>query len=140
MDLYGEWKILYKGNTIYGLVVREDDVTVTDYSDTWENDNLEVFVNLNDQFAQLRTVVGKDWADHSLPGDRKAAWSEDGSVLEFTIELPESDLSGQSIGWNIALSDNDTGPGGAQEHQLYPIYGFNDSWQGKNLAEIFFQE
>ena len=139
-DLYGEWKILYNGNRVYGLVKRHDDVTVTNHADEWENDAVEVFGDLEGQFAQLRTVVGGDWADHSMPGERHAVWSEDGSVLEFMVELPTEDLSGQIIGWNIALSDNDSGPGETRDHQLYPIYGFNDSWQGKNLGEILFQD
>ena len=139
-DLYGEWKILYSRNRVYGLVKRNDDVTVSDHADEWENDALEVFGDLNGQFAQLRTVVGRDWSPHAMPGARKAVWNEDGTVLEFMVELPEDDLSGLTMGWNIALSDNDAGPNGTRDSQLYPIYGFNDSWQGKHLGEIFFQK
>jgi endo-1,4-beta-xylanase len=137
-DLYGEWKILYDKNVIYGLVVREDDTTVTNHTNDWENDTIEVFFDIDGTFAQLRTIVGQNWAAHSLPGNRKTVWSEDGTVLEFIIELPEHDVTGMTIGWNIALADNDAGPGNPRDHQLYPIYGFNDSWEGKNLAEITF--
>jgi endo-1,4-beta-xylanase len=138
-DLYGTWKILYDKNVIYGVVQRIDDVTVTNHKDDWENDNLEVFFDLDGTFAQLRTIVGKDWADHPLQGNRKAVWSQDGKVLEFMVALLADDVTGRTIGWNIALSDNDQGPGSSRKYQLYPIYGFNDSWQGKNLAEIAFQ-
>jgi hypothetical protein len=92
-------------------------------------------------FAQLRTIVGKGWTKHALQGNRKAVWSADGKVLEFMVALPTKDeLTGRIIGWNIALSDNDQGPGSSRKYQLYPIYGFNDSWQGKNLEEIQFQQ
>lgn len=138
-DLYGEWKILYDKNVIYGLVTRVDEMTVTDHADAWENDNLEVFVDIDGTFAQIRSIVGQDWAAHALPGDRTIMWNEDGTVAEFMVELPVDDLQDQIIGWNIALSDNDTGPGGTRQHQLYPIYGFNDSWEGKNLSEITFE-
>ena len=139
-DLYGTWKILYDKNIIYGLVQRIDDVTVTTHKDDWENDNLEVFFDLDGTFAQLRTIVGKEWANHPLQGNRKAVWSQDGKVLEFLVELPADDVTGRTIGWNIALSDNDQGPDSTRKYQLYPIYGFNDSWQGKNLCELKFTE
>jgi hypothetical protein len=143
-DLYGEWTILYDKNVIYGVVTRKDEMTVTDHGDAWENDTLEVFVDLAGTFAQIRSIVGQEWADHALPGERIIVWNEDGTVAEFMVELPADDLQGDGlkghiIGWNIALSDNDTGANGGRQHQLYPIYGFNDSWEGKNLAEIVFQ-
>ena len=75
-----------------------------------------------------------------MPGLRKIVWSADGKVIEFMIELPTEDLTGQTMGWNIALSDNDTGASGTRDDQLYPMYGINDSWQGKNLGEITFME
>lgn len=137
-DLYGEWKILYQKNVMYGLVVREDDATVTTHAHDWENDTVEVFFDINGTFAQLRTVVGNDWAANALPGARKAVWSPDGKVLEFMVELPDNDVTGLTIGWNIALADNDAGSTATRDHQLYPIYGFNDSWEGKNLAEMKF--
>lgn len=139
-DLSGDWKIVYQQNMIFGLIHRQDDATKTDHADVWENDTIEVFFDINGAFAQLRAVAGRDWDAHSLAGFRKAAWSADGKVFEFVIELPSTNLSGTTIGWNIALADNDAGASGSREHQLYPMYGVNDSWQGKNLGEITFSE
>jgi hypothetical protein len=130
---------VYDKNVIYGMVTRVDEMTVTGHGDAWENDNLEVFVDLAGTFAQIRSIVGQGWADHALPGERTIVWNEEGTVAEFMVELSIDDLQGQIIGWNIALSDNDTGASSTRQHQLYPIYGFNDSWEGKNLAEITFE-
>ncbi len=139
-DLSGDWKIVYQQNMIFGLINRQDDTTVTDHADVWENDTIELFFDLNGTFAQFRAVAGRDWDAHEMPGFRKIVWSADGNVIEFVIEIPTGNLGGQTIGWNIALADNDTGTSGTREHQLYPMYGINDSWQGKNLGEITFTE
>ncbi|MBN1647752.1 MAG: endo-1,4-beta-xylanase [Spirochaetales bacterium] len=135
-DIYGEWAIAYSGNKMYGYVKRQDDVTKLDAPDVWENDCVEVFVEIDKAFTQMRTLVGQDWGEDSYKGKKKAVWSADGTVLEFEIELPRNGSGMGIIGFNIALADND---GGAKrEAQLYPIYGFNDSWQGVNLAELEF--
>jgi hypothetical protein len=135
-DLDGEWAVAYSGNKLYGYVKRADDITKTDAGDVWENDCVEVFVEINDSFTQMRTIVGEDWGEDKYTGSKKAVWSADGSILEFEIELPKSPKALGIIGFNIALSDNDGGK--TREAQLYPIYGFNDSWQGINLAELEF--
>ncbi|MBN2509052.1 MAG: hypothetical protein JXB03_02205, partial [Spirochaetales bacterium] len=77
--------------------------------------------------------AGKDWEDMPSAGVRTAAWSADGSILEFSIELSPEALKEGIFGFNIALADND---GGARETQLYPVNGFNDCYQGINLAEL----
>lgn len=135
-DSFGEWTILYNGNTIYGKVIRNDDITVTTESSTWENDNVEVFFFFGETWAQLRTIVGADFEPHSYVGNQKAVWSEDGTVVEFKLELPMDDLTGLRSGWNIALSDNDGN--GNRDGQFYVINGINNSWQGKGFGNIQF--
>ncbi|MFW5807699.1 MAG: endo-1,4-beta-xylanase [Spirochaetota bacterium] len=135
-DLWGEWTIVYRGNTLYGLMRRHDDITHTSNSFDYENDNLEVFFRLNDVFAQLRSIVGEDWRPHDYPGERSIAWNSDGTVCEFSVEMPDKDLTGLIAGWNIALSDNDGKD--VRDHQLYPVNGQNAGWQGKELATIQF--
>jgi len=138
-DFSGNWRVVYQGNKIYGLVERMDDLTVTDHVNDYENDNVEVFFDIAGNFAQLRSIVGQDWRPHSLEGERLVQWSEDGRYMEFMVELPDPDLTGLTVGWNIALSDNDEGAGGVRKYQLYPINGHNTSYTGQELGEIRFE-
>lgn len=131
----GSWAVLYNGGTIYGLLQREDDITNTSAANDYENDNFEVFFELNDEFVQLRTLVGRDFQDHAYSGARKAVWSGDGKILEFQIDLPDRDLAGLLAGWNVALSDND---GSGRASQIYPVPGINEGYLGNHLASITF--
>lgn len=133
-DLWGEWTVVYKGNTIYGIIRRNDEKTRTDHKLDYENDNIEVFFHLGDVFAQLRSRVGYDWESHAYDGERKIAWNKEGTVCEYSVTLPIDDLTGMISGWNISLSDNDGKEN--RDHQLYPINGQNDGWQGKNLGTM----
>ncbi|MDA3900445.1 MAG: endo-1,4-beta-xylanase [Spirochaetes bacterium] len=135
-DLWGEWTVVYRGNTIYGIIRRHDDKDRTDHKLDYENDNIEVFFHLGDIFAQLRSIVGQGWEPNSYEGERNIAWNKEGTVCEYSVTLPESDLTGLIAGWNISLSDNDGKDN--RDHQLYPITGQNDGWQGKNLGTIQF--
>ncbi|MBN2735823.1 MAG: endo-1,4-beta-xylanase [Spirochaetales bacterium] len=135
-DFRGEWGIVYNGNTIYGYVLRSDDITYTEAPNVWENDNVEVFLDMNNNFIQLRTLVGKDWDESSYEPAHKAVWSADGTVLEFSIGLTADAKELGIIGFNIALADNDGTE--SRESQQYPVFGFNDCWQGINLAELQF--
>ncbi len=133
-DLYGDWGVVYDGNMLYGYVKRTDDITITDAPNVWENDTVELFLEINETFSQLRTVVGQGWGDGTFAAD--AVWSADGTVLEFSCDLGTDAAGLGIIGFNIALADNDNGE--TRESQLYPVYGYNDSWQGVNLAELEF--
>jgi endo-1,4-beta-xylanase len=137
-DLDGDWRIAYSDGTIYGLVRRTDDITVTDLEQTWENDTIEIFFGTNNEFVQLRTVIGQDFEKHVFTGKRKAVWSKDGTVLEFSIDLGYGDLAGTIIGWNIALADNDGGE--VRQCQAYPANGSNKSWQGEGFGELAFTD
>lgn len=136
-DLSGEWTVLYKGKTLYGMLKRVDDKTVTDVSQEWENDTVEVFFDLNGKFIQLRTIVGMDFSENAYEGNQKAVWSSDGSILEFSVDMPDANIEAMVCGWNIALADNDGGP--TRQYQLYPVAGQNDSYQGLNLATLTFE-
>jgi endo-1,4-beta-xylanase len=135
-DLAADWRILYQGNTIYGMVNRADEKTVTNEKNDYDNDNIEVFFGIDSDYVQLRTLVGEDFKDNYYKGKRKAVWNKEGTVLEFQVELPPAALAGRIIGWNIALSDND-GSGG-RDCQLYPVAGNNTGWQGEGFGEIEF--
>jgi GH35 family endo-1,4-beta-xylanase len=137
-DLYGNWRLMYSKNKIYGLVLREDDVTMTDQVTNYVNDCVELFTELNGEGNQFRTIIGSDWEFNPAQGERKAVWSKDGKVLEFVLELAsEQDLAGISMGWNIALTDSDETTE-SRKFQLYPVNGANQSWQGKDLGSLKF--
>jgi GH35 family endo-1,4-beta-xylanase len=136
-DVYGSWKIMYKGNKLYGVVNRKDDVTITSNGNVWENDCFELFFNVSGKWNQIRSVVGNDWQkDMKVPG--KAAWNKDGTVCEFEVQLPTDSLTGLTIGWLMALADADA-PNKGRKCQLYPISGSNTAWTGKGFAELTFE-
>ena len=135
-DCGGSWVLLYKGDTIYGLVRRTDNKTFIRASQVHENDCVELFLKTEKGFRQPRALVGKKF-DVGFGGKVETAWSEDGTVLEFAVQIPGMDLAGKSIGWNIALADND---GLFRKTQLYPVKGFNRSWQQQDLAELIFEQ
>jgi len=133
-DIQGDWRILYKGNKLFGAIQRKDDITVTGHESSWENDTIEIFIDMSDQFTQMRSIVGQDWEDTLLSG--KAQWNDAGTQMEFVVELPDSNPEGLTIGWNIALADNDDGPDATRESQAYPVVGDNNGWQGQGLGEL----
>jgi len=135
-DISGDWTVVYNGKTLYGMVTRKDDTTFIGAKDVWENDCVEVFIEQKGKFIQLRTLVGQDFAAATFAGAQKAVWSADGTVLEYSVDMPEAALDGLTCGWALALADNDGGA--SREAQLYPINGVNDSWQGKNLGTLVF--
>jgi len=137
-DIYGNWRIVYKGSKIYGVVLRKDNLTVVNHKDPWDNDNFELFYNIDGKWKQIRTIVGKDWQkDHNVNG--KAIWNSDGGILEFEVDVGV-DLTGKTIGFNVALSDNDTPDNSLRKCQLYPIVGNNTGWQGKGFGEMTFED
>jgi len=132
-DISGDWGVMFSGNMLYGYVTRMDDITYTAAPNVWENDCIELFIDIDGTFAQLRALVGETFADGAFPAT--AVWSADGSVVEYSVELT-SELAGQIMGWAIALADNDGGD--TRDYQLYPINGQNDSWQGVNMGSLAF--
>ncbi|WP_461206681.1 endo-1,4-beta-xylanase [Clostridium sp. DL1XJH146] len=138
LDSWGDFTLLYKDGNLYGKVNRIDNITVTSVKgETYKNDNVEVFVEYDDYFEQLRTVVGTDFEGKSSD-DRAAVWNEDGTILEFMIKLPEEDMTGLTMGFNIAMADTDSASAG-RKYQLYPITGLNNSYKGKDLGLLFFE-
>ncbi|MCX7820680.1 MAG: endo-1,4-beta-xylanase [Brevinematales bacterium] len=136
-DIYGNFRIMYNGSKIYGLVIRRDDKTITHHKNPWDNDNFELFYNIDGNWKQIRTIVGMGWQkDNNVNGN--AIWSTDGSILEFVVDTGV-DLTGKTIGFNAALSDNDTPESELRKCQLYPIVGNNTGWQGKGFGEMTFQ-
>ncbi len=136
-DIYGNFRIMFNGFKIYGLVIRKDDKTVTHHKNPWDNDNFELFYNIDGNWKQIRTIAGMDWQkDNNVNG--KAVWNSDGTVLEFVVDAGV-DLTGKTIGFNAALSDNDTPESELRKCQLYPILGNNMGWQGKGFGEMVFQ-
>lgn len=136
-DIYGTWRVSYQGSKIVGVVTRKDDVTVTNQSNPWENDNFELFYNIGGKWKQIRTVVGQGWQkDNNVAG--KAVWSKDGEILEFVVDTGV-DLTGKTLGWSAALSDNDTPGSAMRNYQLYSVAGNNTGWLGYGYGEITFQ-
>ncbi len=137
-DISGTWRLGYHGNVLYGLVERMDDTTVNQHGTNYENDTVEVFYDYGSIFKQMRSIVGEDFEFQHSERLHKAVWNEEGTIMEFAIEMPEEDLTGITVGFNIALSDNDD-RNGFREKQLYPFYGHNNSWQGKDLGNMVFE-
>jgi len=136
-DIYGTWRIMFQGSKIFGLVTRNDDVTVTNHKNPWDNDNFELFYNIDGKWKQIRTIVGQNWQENNFVNG-KAVWSKDGSILEFVVDVGV-DLTGKTLGWSAALSDNDNPQDPLRKCQLYPIVGNNTGWQGKGFGEMTFQ-
>ncbi len=139
-DLNVEWKVIYDKNTIYGYVKRTDDKTVTNNKTDPENDNIEITLKPEGQINTLRSIVGNDWQSNPLKGNVKAAWSSDGSVVEFSIEYPVDQLMDKTIGWNISVSDNDGGDADKRKHQLFPIPGPVSNSEQNYIGELTFEK
>lgn len=138
-NLSGKWAMGYFGNKLIGRVHRQDDQTFTNKSLVHENDNVEVFISVGETYWQIRSIVGQDFAANNFPGSTKGIWSEDGKVFDFEIEFTElKSLTGETIGFNIALSDNDESGADATRHaQMYPLPGNNTAWKGEQFGELF---
>ncbi|ANO33761.1 hypothetical protein BCU83_01295 [Vibrio breoganii] len=135
----GKWGVGYYKNKLIGQVIRSDETTVTNHSLVHENDNVEVFIRLGEQYWQFRSIVGQDFAPLGFPGKASGTWSDDGKVFDFVIEFDGfEDLVGETLGFNIALSDNDNDTDdGNRKAQLYPLTGNNVGWQGEEFGELF---
>jgi len=131
-DISGDFGLMFSGNMLYGYVTRMDDITFLDAGNVWENDCVEIFLDVDGEFKQLRSLVGEGWDGGMYAAD--AVWSADGSVFEFSCDMGQ-DMTGKIAGFLLALADND---GEARDYQLYPINGANDSWQGVNLGSVAF--
>jgi len=136
-NLNGTWRVGYSGNTLYGVVHRHDDVTVTS-GDDWQTDNVEIFIQIGEKFVQFRSIVGQDFQKNTFPGKHMAKWNEDGTIMQFAIELPVDNLKGKTIDWNIALADNDDGE--SRSSQLYPVPGNNTAYLGEQLTRLDFSQ
>ncbi|ROR21115.1 endo-1,4-beta-xylanase [Vibrio crassostreae] len=133
----GKWAVGYHKNALIGQVSRSDSHTIVDHKQSHENDNIEVFVRVGEQFWQLRAVVGQDFEASDFPGKAIGKWNDEGTLFDFTIEFDDyEDLVGETLGFNIALSDNDQ-ESGHRHAQLYPVTGTNIGWQGEQLGELF---
>ena len=130
----GTWTVGYHNNWLYGVVTRQDDKTVTSMEQTYLNDNVEIFLQRGKNMTQFRSTVGSDFEKVSYPKQYHAKWNDDGSKMFFAIELSESIKSGESIMWNIALSDNDNEQD--RKYQLYPVPGSNISYLGEELTKL----
>jgi len=134
-DISASWAVGYHENWLYGVVNRVDDTTVTSMEQSYENDNVEVFVQQGDkEMKQFRSVVGKEFEQNNYSGNYKAQWNEDGTQLFFAIELQAPLKMGESIAWNIAVADNDDGK--QRKHQMYPVPGSNISYLGEELTKL----
>jgi hypothetical protein len=107
---------------VYGLLHRRDDKTVTSAKDPRKNDHVEIDLAFASTKISLVTVVSGDFVDRSGAAKAHAAWSEDGTVLEFSIELP-ADPPKEAL-WSIGLFDNEDGPEADVKHALFPFPGY----------------
>lgn len=136
-DASGLFGLLYGDGYLYGKVLRSDDRLISSYGESYKNDNLEVFIQYKTYFNQLRTLVGKGF-EKNPARESLAVWNEEGTVLEFLISMPEEDLTGLTMSFNMALSDSDDKIEG-RKYQLYPFAGSNTSYMGKDLGLVWFE-
>ncbi|CAH0528839.1 hypothetical protein VHP8226_02866 [Vibrio hippocampi] len=133
----GTWSLGHYDNWLYGVVNRNDDVTVTSMDESYLNDNIEIFMQLGNELVQLRTTVGRDFEKNRYPRQIKANWNKEGTQMFFAIELDKPVEVGKSIFWNIAMSDNDNRK--ERSSQLYPVPGSNISYLGEELTKLTFE-
>lgn len=136
-DATGLFGLLYKNGYLYGIVYRTDDRKESSYGESYKNDNLEVFIQYNSYFNQLRTLVNKGFESNPAR-ESLAVWNEEGTILEFMISMPEEDLTGLTMGFNMALSDSDNNTDG-RKYQLYPFAGSNNSYMGRDMGLVWFE-
>lgn len=142
-SLEASFRLVYHGNVLYGIVYRHDDHTHTTQQSPHLNDGVELFFDFTHEgkvVTQIRSIVGRPFAE-SVGGKRpEAVWSEDGTIFEFAIDLSAVGLElkpGLVIGFNIAINEADHGP---RTVQLYPIPGNNRSYLDANaLGHLVFR-
>lgn len=124
-DAWAVFSLLYKDNTLYGIVWRTDDKDYTGGPNPWDSDGVEVFLDPPHQGAsvrQIRAIIGQPFDDAAVQG----AWGKENRVLEFAIPISGTALKpGVVLGFNIALNDGDDAP---RDVQIYPVPGRNTSW------------
>lgn len=141
-DLFASFQLAYVGNTLYGIVYRTDDVTWLQSATAHENDSVELFFSFDDRVTvtQIRSKVGEGFAQLVGGQEPVTAWSEDGTIFEFAIDLSAVGVEikpGLILPFNIAINDAD-GPG--RKTQLYPFAGNNTSWRDASaLGAIVFE-
>lgn len=137
-DLKGSVQFAYRGDTLFGLVHRTDDITFTDQNPdyAYSYDGIEFHVAVDKDFKQLWSDVGRSFNTSFNGGFAKSVWSNDGKTCEFALQIPGLELTKQSILFNICLVDND---GGGRKTQLYPVPGNGRSYTGVELAELYFK-
>lgn len=136
-SISGTWTVGYYENWLYGVVTRQDDTTVTSMEQLHLNDNVEVFLQRDQSMTQFRATVGQDFERINYGKQYQAIWNEEGTQMFFAIELDSPIQSGESIMWNIALSDNDNAKD--RSYQLYPVPGTNISYLGEELTKLTFE-
>ncbi len=132
-DISGSWTAGYHQGWLYGVVSRQDPLTVTNNEQSYLNDNVEIFFQQGETMTQLRTVVGSDFEKTAYSHGYRASWSEDGERLFFAIELDPQVAISEPIRWNIALASND---GTQRKYQLYPAPGANIAYLGEELTRL----
>jgi endo-1,4-beta-xylanase len=148
-NLQASFKLLYNGETLYGIVYRQDDYDQTGNSSPVYRDGVELFfdvylrggsgvqlANKTNGQSQIRAVIGETF-DDVFPGvPVKTAWNKDNTVLEFAVPLG-GNLMGATIGFSIAINDADEG---LRDQQLYPFPGFNKAWNSADALGLLYFE
>jgi len=137
-DLKGSVQFAYRGDTIFALVHRSDDITFTDQNRdyAYSYDGIEFHIAVDDEFKQLWSDVGRSFNTSFNGGFAKSVWSNDGKTCEFALQILGLELAKQTILFNICLVDND---GGGRKTQLYPVPGNARSHTGVGMAELYFK-
>jgi len=89
-DSSGDWRLLYKGDTIYGLVRRVDNKTHIRAGQPHENDCVELFFKTDSTFSKCGP-----WSEGNLiPASPVGKWRQPGAKME-----PSSNSPSRSPGW-----------------------------------------
>lgn len=127
--------LAFKGDTLYGIVKRSDDITYTANCVSYINDGVEIYIGLDGLHQQLSAIVEQNFNEAFNNGYSKIVWNENGTVGEFAIQIPGLFLPGQIIDFNIDVVDNDNT---YKIYQLFPTNGYGKSFMGKNMASLKF--
>lgn len=134
-NISASFMLAFKGDTLYGIIKRSDDITYTANCVVYINDGVEIYIGLDGLHQQLSANVGKNFTVGFNKGYSKISWNAAGTVGEFAIQIPGLYLPGQTIDFNIDVVDNDNT---FKVFQLFPTNGYGKSFLGKNMPSLKF--
>lgn len=151
-DLSGEAKLLWDNDYLYLLALVKDDTKVNDSENTYEDDNVEFYFDVNndkaDEYGANDVQYSFAWDDGTtvgtLPDGRSIVDIEyelsettDGYLVEARIPwttLQASPSADQMIGIDFMINDDDNGAG--RDGKLSWNASTDDAWQNPSIFGV----